>query len=78
MDGFQSKFYMACLMIGNAIQLRFETVWTQIRLDRMPGPDLDPSCLTLMLFMKECFEKSHVEKYLPMTKKLSVIQHAKN
>ena len=31
--------------------------------------DLDPNCLTLMLFLKEYFEKSNVEKYLQTTKK---------
>ena len=31
-------------------------------------PDLDPSRLELMLFLKENFEKSNVEKYLQTTK----------
>ena len=33
------------------------------------GPDLDPSCLTLMVFLKEFFEKVDFEKYLQTTKK---------
>ena len=32
-------------------------------------PDLDPNCLTLMLFTKEYLERSDVEKYLQTTKK---------
>ena len=32
------------------------------------GPDLDPNCLTLMLFMKEFFEKVNFEQNQETTK----------
>ena len=35
------------------------------------GPDLDPNCLTLMILLKEFFEKVDLEKNQQKTEKLA-------
>ena len=37
------------------------------------GPDLDPNCLTLMVFLKEFFEKVDFEKYQQTIKEGSAV-----
>ena len=41
------------------------------------GPDLDPNCLTLMVFQKEFFEKDDFEKKNSRQNALKITQHAK-
>ena len=42
------------------------------------GPDLDPNCMALMLFLKEFFEKVGFEKNQQILKKLPRMQSSSN
>ena len=50
-----------------------QTVWTQIRPDKTyVRPELDPNCLTLMVFLKEYFKKVNFEKKSDDKKKCNI------
>ena len=50
-----------CLLVSCHLLITFANSLEPDHARRFVGPDLDPSCLTLMVFLKEFFEKVDVE-----------------
>ena len=60
----RAKPNFCCLLITFANSLDPDQVRQNV------GPDLDPNCLTLMVFLKEFFEKINFEKNRQTTQKM--------
>ena len=58
------KTLTLCLLVSPADNL-LQTDWIQINV----GPDLDPICLTLMVFLKEFFKKLILKKKISRQQK---------